>query len=330
MPFTLSAVIPCFQEVNTIEKCILSIINQNYPKGKIEIIVVDGMSRDGTREKLKRIAMQYEQVKVLDNPTSKTPVARNIGVKAATGDYIAILDAHAEYDENYLYSCVKILEKDSSIAAAGCPYNSKGKSVFGKATALAMSHFLGVGNAKHRYPDFEGFAEGAHFPVYRKSVFDEYGLFDERLIRNQDDEFNFRLSRAGLKSYLIPNKKTIYYVRESPSKLFKQYFQYGFWRVAVLHKHKMPISIRQYIPALLILLILLMIILSFFIPLPQALTIFILPSLYVIALYSVALINIRTNGFLVALTFPIPVAIMHFAYGIGFIVGLFSKKTRII
>jgi GT2 family glycosyltransferase len=287
------------------------------------------MSRDGTREKLKIISMKYDQVKILDNPSSKTPVARNIGVKAATGDYIAILDAHAEYEENYLYSCVKILEKDSSIAAAGCPYNSKGRTVFGKATALAMSHFLGVGNAKHRYPDFEGFAEGAHFPVYRKEVFARFGLFDERLIRNQDDEFNFRLTLAGLKSYIFPSKKTIYYVRESPKKLFIQYYQYGFWRIAVLYKHKIPISFRQFVPTLFLFFMFLMFIVSFFLPVPQILTIFIIPIIYLTVLSIFAIGFIFKHGFLIGILFPISLMVMHFAYGFGFIAGIFSKSTRI-
>src|SRR4029077_19603285 len=120
----------------------------------------------------------------------------------------------------------------------------------GKAVAVAMSHPLGVGNARHRYPDFEGYVESAQFPAIRRWAFDRVGMFDERLVRNQDDEFNYRIGRAGGKIYVSPRVKYSYFVRERLAQLFKQYFQYGFWRIPVVEKHGRPTTLRQLAPTL--------------------------------------------------------------------------------
>jgi succinoglycan biosynthesis protein ExoA len=113
---------------------------------------------------------------------------------------------------------------------------------------LAMSHPVGIGNATHRYPNYEGYAEGACFPMFRREIFEKVGLFDEMLIRNQDDDFNYRVARAGGKILISPKARCVYFVRETPFLLLKQYFQYGYWRVAVLRKHKLPASLRQLAP----------------------------------------------------------------------------------
>ena len=122
--------------------------------------------------------------------------------------------------------------------SVGGPIRHAATTTLGKAVAVAMSHPLGVGNARHRYPDFEGYVEGAQFPAIRRWVFDRIGMFDERLVRNQDDEFNYRIRRAGGKIYVSPRVRYSYFVRERIGQLFKQYFQYGFWRIPVIEKHR--------------------------------------------------------------------------------------------
>jgi len=229
----VSVVVPCFNEVKTIKESLFSILNQNIFKDQIEIFVIDGMSNDGTRYILEEMKTRIDGFIIIDNLSGKTPVARNLGVKESKGKYIAILDAHTVYEPDYLNNCINLLEEKKDVVSTGCPYISQGVSPFGKAIALAMSHPFGVGNAKHRYPDYEGYAEGAAFPVYRREVFDLVGLFDENLLRNQDDEFNFRLKLKGMKVYITPKNKCLYYVRETPFKLFKQYFEYEIGRAHV-------------------------------------------------------------------------------------------------
>jgi len=325
----ISVVVPCYNESRTIEESLLSIINQKIPNDQIEIFVIDGMSTDGTRDILCKVAKRYNNFTIIDNVTGKTPVARNLGVKKSIGKYIAILDAHTVYGSDYLKNCIDVLESRDDIVCTGCPYISRGITTFGNATALAMSHPFGIGNAKHRYPTYEGFAEGAAFPVYRREVFEEVGLFDERLLRNQDDEFNFRLRRKNLKVYITPKNNCIYYVRETPNKLFRQYFEYGFWRVAVLFKHKIPISVRQVVPALFITGIFLSGLTGLFLGQQQLYLSLLIPILYIVSLLMISVPVIFKSGFKTGFLFIYSISILHTSYGLGFIKGLLSKDTRI-
>ncbi len=317
----ISVIIPCRNEEKYISKTILSLLNQKGIEDDLEILVVDGMSDDKTREIISKIQNEYSNLRLIENKQKVTPVAMNLGIRAAKGMYIAIMGAHSEYEPDYLYHCIKNFEKNPEIGCTGGTIISEAETNFGKATAIAMSHPIGVGNAKHRYPDYEGYAEGACFPVFKKSVFNKIGMYDENLVRNQDDELNLRLTKNGLKVFLSPKAKSTYYVRETPGKLFKQYFDYGYWRVAVLKKHRMPASFRQLVPILFVLSILSLIIISPFIPVGPFLTSFILPIIYIVVLLFFTFRVIFKNGFRIGIYFPLSVIILHFSYAFGFIKG---------
>lgn len=166
----ISVVIPCRNEAAYIEKTIESLFQQKNIPGEIEIIVVDGMSTDGTKDLLNKTLSEDKRLRIILNPKKITPVAMNLGIKESQGEFIAIMGAHSEYDKNYLSECLKLFNIDSSIMCTGGPIFSEGKTNFGKAAAIAMSHPIGVGNAKHRFPNYEGYAEGAGFPVFKKEV----------------------------------------------------------------------------------------------------------------------------------------------------------------
>jgi len=317
----VSVVIPCRNEEKYIKGTIFSIFNQKDIDGDIEVIIVDGMSNDNTKQIISEIQKEYKNIKLIENKKKITPVAMNLGIKAAKGMYIAIMGAHAQYDPRYLCNSIYELRNRAGVACAGGPIHSSANSNFGKATAIAMSHPVGVGNAKHRFPNYEGFAEGACFPVFKKEVFETVGLYDERLVKNQDDEFNFRLTKKGYKIYLTKRAKCVYYVRDSISELFKQYFNYGFWRVAVIKKHKLPVSFRQVVPVLFLLSILTFIILSPFLPFNSAVTALVIPVLYLSILFILSIEIIKKYGFKVGKFFPLAVSILHVSYGLGFIKG---------
>ena len=320
----ISVIVPCYNEKAYIEKCILSILNQKIPTDQMEIFVIDGMSNDGTREILYRLQSKINRFEIINNKKQKTPFARNLGIKKAKGKFIAILDAHSEYNSRYLSESLSLIEDHPEISCAGGPIESAGIKSFGKAVAISMSHPLGVGNAKHRFPNFEGYAEGACFPVFRKEVFSQIGKFDEKFIRNQDDEFNLRMKKKGLKVFLSPKAKCTYYVRETPSALFKQYFEYGYWRVAVIRKHKIPMSLRQLIPVLFLTVILLSIITSPFIKINPFFTIFFFPSVYLIVLLFASFPVMFKKGVKIGLLFIFSSIILHFSYAFGFINGVFN------
>lgn len=320
----ISVIVLCFNEKDFIEKCVVSILNQTIPTDRIEIFVVDGMSIDGTRDILFRLKEEFKRFEILDNIKQKTPFAWNMGIKKSKGKYIAILGAHTVYRPDYLANSLKLFEEHPDISCAGGPIESVGIKSFGRAAAVSMSHPLGVGNAKHRFPEYEGYAEGACFPVYKREVFDKVGMFDEELIRNQDDEFNFRMKKLGMKVFLSPNAKCTYYVRETPAALFKQYFDYGYWRMAVIKKHKLPMSLRQIIPVLFLFVIAFSIIISPFLKINPFLTIFSIPFLYLIILFAAALPVLFAKGIKISFLFVISTIILHFSYAFGFIKGIFK------
>ena len=315
---TVSVIVPCRNEKDYIDACMRSVLSQDIPPGQIEFMVLDGMSDDGTREILQRLIGEDFRLKVIDNLRQITPCARNIGIREARGKYIAILDAHATYSSDYVGNCIKLLEEHSEICCAGGPIISVGKSIFGRATAGAMSHPFGVGNAKHRFPDYEGYAEGACFPVYRREIFEKVGLFDENLVRNQDDDFNYRVALSGEKVFISPRAKCTYYVRETPSKLFWQYLQYGFYRYVVLRKHGSHISLRHFAPIIFFSLVCLLLLSGAWLSGWWNLITVSLPMAYALTLLTAGIRLRRKLGRFVVLVFPFAAAIMHFAYAVGF------------
>jgi len=318
----ISIIIPCRNEEKYIGECLISLLKQKNLKDYMEILVVDGMSGDNSRKIIHSISNENPQIKLIDNPNLLTPFALNIGIKHAKGKFIAILGAHAEYATDYLTTCLQLIDQHPNVACVGGPIISKGKNYFAKATALAMSSIIGVGNAKHRFPEYEGYAEMACFPVFKREVFEKYGSYDESLIRNQDDEFCFRITKNGEKVFISPQAKSSYFVRESPLELFKQYYHYGFWRVAVLKKHRMPISYRQQIPILFYLLVILLAILAF-ISNNLILGIF-LPIIYSVIIIVFTIPIFIKEKFIVAICFPVAVLVLHASYAVGFFTGMIN------
>ncbi len=186
-----------------------------------------------------------------------------------------------------------------------------------------MAHPLGVGLATHRLLGYEGYVEGAHFPAFRKWIFDRIGKFDENLIRTEDDEFNYRIAQAGGKVYISPRVRYVYYVRGRVSQLFRQYLQYGFWRVPVICKHKKPTTIRQMAPLSFYLTMALLLAAGIYLRSPiLALA---LPATYLAAIACVSVSVIPTKGFRVACLLPLAIITLHFAYALGMLYGFAAK-----
>jgi succinoglycan biosynthesis protein ExoA len=324
----LSVVMPCRNESQHIAACVRSILGQERPPGGIEVIVVDGVSDDGTREILETLAKEYPELRVVDNPRRITPCAMNEGIREARGQYIAILGAHCQYASDYLSTCVALLHEHPEVCCVGGPAVSTGKGLFGQAVAAAMSHPVGIGNAKHRYPTYEGYAEGACYPVFRREVFEKVGFYDEMLVRNQDDELNYRLAKHGEKIFISPRARYSYFIRETPSRLFRQYFEYGYWRVAVLRKHRIPASLRQIVPPLFMGIMVTSVIVGLSLPGWWRLTAAAIPMLYAVTLLSVGITQSGKTGWRVALLFPVAAAIMHVAYAMGFVRAMMKKATN--
>lgn len=314
----VSVIVPCRNEKKHIEKGIRSILAQHSPPGGFEVVVVDGMSDDGTRKILGQLVSEDSRIRLVDNPARTTPFAMNAGIRAAHGQFIAIMGAHTVYASNYLCTCVELLNEHPEAWCSGGPIQSEGNSAFGRAVAAAMSHPIGVGNAKHRFRNYEGYAEGACFPMFRREVFDVIGLYDESLTRNQDDELNLRMTQHGGKVYLSPRAACTYFVRDHPTGLFWQYFQYGYYRVAVLRKHRIPASLRQIVPIVFFPLVIGVLIVSQILPTQWGWIGWALPLAYGTILASGGVGVAFKKGWMTGLFFPLAAFLMHFSYALGF------------
>lgn len=249
----VSVIIPCRNEERYIAECIDSVITCNYPQDNLEIIVVDGQSSDATRDIVQKIREQFANIYLMDNPQQTTQWALNMGIKNASGDVIFILGAHAMMTGNYIGACVEILERHPEVGCAGGVTENIYADGLSGIIGRAMSGRFGVGNAHFRTGTKSGYVDTVAFGAYRKQVFDRIGFFDEELVRNQDDEFSYRMIKNGFKIYLDPALKLLYHARASFKSLFRQYFQYGYWKVYVNKKHKAITTLRQLVPALFVL-----------------------------------------------------------------------------
>lgn len=303
----VSIVIPCCNEENFISKCLESIIEQDYPKEKLEVLVVDGMSEDKTREILKEYSEKYSFIKLLDNPKKFTNFAFNIGIKEAEGEIIALMGAHAGYEKDYVSKCVKYLKEYDADNVGGVIKTLPAENnLIAKAISICLSHFFGAGGSYFRLglkkPKEVDTVFGG---CYKKEVFEKIGYFNENLLRSQDLEFNLRLERAGGKILLVPDIVAYYYPQNNFKDFFWHNFNDGVWAIYPLKFVKFPFKLRHYLP------------LIFILTLPLSIWPYILLSL--IFSFQIA---IREKDLRYFFLIPIAFFCRHFGYGLGSIFGL--------
>ena len=319
-PF-VTVIMPIRNEADFIERAIRSILDNDYPAEKMEILVVDGMSDDGTREIAARLSKTDSRVMMLDNPKRIAAAAMNIGLNAARGDLFIRIDGHVEIPADFITKSIRCLHEHPQAWVAGGYIKTVADSITGQAIAVAMKSPIGVGNSRFRLGDYEGWVDTLAFGAHHKWVVDRIGYFDEELVRNQDDEFNLRINLAGGKIWMSKAIQSTYFSRGSLRKLWKQYFQYGFWRIRTLQKHKRPASFRQLVPLLFVLSLLLPG-LAGFLWKPLWILLAIEAAFYVLGLFVGAFDVGRKSGWRYAPIAPIVFAILHFAYGLGSLWGI--------
>jgi succinoglycan biosynthesis protein ExoA len=321
----VTVILPIRNEARFISPCLSAVLNQDYPREKIEILVVDGMSDDGTREIVVDLAENDSRLRLLDNAEQIVPTALNRGIRAARGSVIIRVDGHAVIAPDYVRRCVEAMTRveadcvGGAIHTAGGPWMARG-------IALAQSSSFGVGNAAFRYADSGRYVDTLAFGAYRRDVFERIGLFDEELVRNQDDEFNFRLTLAGGRIWLDPQIRSTYFSRSSLYSLWKQYFEYGFWKVRVIQKHRRPASWRHLVPAAFVLALLASATLSFWSKSPLWLLVVLLP--YGLASLAVSLWLAASKGWRYLFLLPLAFVVLHVAYGLGFLAGIVRFGLR--
>lgn len=324
-PF-VSIIIPMRNEEKYIIKCVLSFINQDYPENRFEIIVVDGCSQDNSVTIVTELMKFHKNVKVFKNHKKITPIALNIGVKNAKGDFIIIFSAHGFADQKFISNNIKI-HSTKTVDCVGGTITTIGDNFQSKIISLAQSSIFGVGNSLFRTSQKAQYVDTVAFGSYPKEIFNKIGGFDELLIRNQDFEFNHRIIKNGGKIYLDPSIKSYYYARSSIKKLFVQYLKYGFWKVRVIFKHADAFRIRYQIPALFVLLLIIFSILSLFHNLFIYLLITIILAYLFVIIFVSFYLSVKSrfmNIFLLPFTF----CALHFGFGIGFLIGIITLSYK--
>ena len=318
-PF-VSIIMPIRNEADFIERAIRSILDNDYPAEKMEILVVDGMSDDGTRQTVERLSHADDRIKILDNPKRIVPTALNIGIKAARGDLFIRVDGHAEIPSDFVTKSIECLREHPGAWVVGGYIETVASDHMGQAIASAMRSPIGVGNSRFRLGNYEGWVDTLAFGAHHKWIVDKIGYFDEELVRNQDDEFNLRIILAGGKIWMSKSIRSTYFSRASLRKLWDQYFQYGFWRMRTVQKHGIPSSFRQLAPLFLVSSLLFLGLAGL---LWSGFWILLLVEvvLYLLGLLLGTLDVGRRSGWEFARVAPLVFAILHFAYGLGSLWG---------
>lgn len=324
----ISIVMPVFNEEKFIEKCIDSLLEQDYPKEKMEWIFVDGCSTDRTKEIILGCKEQYpDLIFVYDNPHKIVPCAMNIGIKNAKGKYIIRLDAHAEYARDYFSKCVFYLDTVDAENVGGVA-ETKARTPMGKIIAKMLSSKFGVGNSQFRINGKSGYVDTVPFGAFKREVFTKYGGYDERLVRNQDNEMNYRIRKNGGKIYLADDIHLSYYCRDSIKAINKMGRLNGMWNVITMKLCPGAMGIRHFIPLVFVLSLIGLFGLGF-----MHWAFWLLLGVEIVlylsfdSVFSSKLTSNPKEFFTLIILFPL----FHINYGLGSLIGLvkqFSKKYK--
>ena len=344
----VSIIIPCRNEEKFISKCLDSLVSQDYlrlrasfaevasatkaeqgfggqAKENLEILVVDGMSEDKTREIIKEYLEKYPFIKLLENPNKFTPFALNIGIKEAKGEIIIRMDAHSTCKKDYVSKCVKYLREYNADNVGGIwKIVPRENNIVAKFIALASSSIFGAGDAYYRrgYSGKPRWVDTVFGGCYKKEVFNKIGLFNEKLRRSQDMEFNLRLKKAGGKILLVPDIVTYYYPSATLMSFLKHNFVDGVWTTYPLKFGIRIFSWRHLAPLVFVMGLLGSFFLGLFSSFFAALF-FLGFFLYLAAsFYFSWKISIREKNPRYIFLMPLVFMIRHFAYGAGSLYGL--------
>jgi glycosyltransferase involved in cell wall biosynthesis len=317
----VSVIMPIRNEMAFIERSLGAVLRQDYPAERMEVLIVDGLSEDGTREYVHAQQATFPSLYLLDNPDRIAPTALNIGIRNAKGDVIVRVDGHCEISPDYIRRSVEHLLADG-IDAVGGPIETIGETEEAQAIALAMSSWFGVGGSAFRtIKDRPMLVETVAFPAYRRQTLLRLGPFDEELVRNQDDEYNYRLLAQGGKILLSPDITSRYYSRSNLRSLWRQYYQYGYWKVRVMQKHPRQMRWRQFVPPAFVASLIGTSVLGIIFR-PFRFLFVVLVSLYSVADLLASMSTGREKGMRYVPRLMIIHPILHLSYGLGFLAGL--------
>lgn len=324
---TVSIIVPVLNEKKYIKEFIESVLRQDFDKNFMEVLLIDGISKDGTRDIIKNYCKKYDFIKILDNIKKDIPNALNIGVKNAQGKYIIRMDAHTYYYPDYISNCIEKIQ-------TGNYQNVGGPTVVGYKNRMqkiiAEAHYspFALGGGKNHNINYEGLADTVQFGTFEKDYLLKMGLYDENIKFAEDDDLNFKIIENGGKIFITPKIKFIYYPRDNLISLFIQYFKYGMWKIAVIKKHKKPARISHLVPICFVIFLVFFPIISIF---SKHVYFFTLGVLF-LYIFLDLIFSFKKNSlynFFDKLILFFTHFIIHISYGIGNIYGIFKffKKS---
>ena len=322
----VSVVMPVRNEEAFLERSLAAIVEQDYPADRLEIIVADGRSDDGTRRVVESFRDRHAGLRLIDNPQKIAAAGLNQAIRAARSEIIVRIDGHTIVAPDYVRQCVAALRRTGADNAGG-RMTAVGEGPVGRAVALATSSRFGVGGAAFHYLGREAWVDTVYLGAWPRRVFDRIGLFDESMTRNQDDELNYRLRAHGGRILLSPAIRSRYHNRSTLRSLARQYFQYGLWKVRVLQKHPRQMRPRQLVPALFVAALLASTLAALLVPAAWWLLLAVAGAYGALNLLSSLWTALRSGPRHLPLL-PAVFAILHLAYGAGFLAGLVRFARR--
>jgi glycosyltransferase involved in cell wall biosynthesis len=321
-PATVSVVVPMRNEEQYIEACLRSLLAQTFPPEELEVVVVDGRSTDASVEVVRKLQRGWPNLRLLDNPKGIVAVAMNLGIQRARGDFIIRADAHCVYPPSYVSDSVRYLLQTGADNVGGPCATVPADSSFGaRLVAAILSNPFGVGNSRFRISMKDGFVDTVPFGAFRRKLFDKIGLYNEKLVRNQDNELNARIRRAGGKIYLASALATQYHPVKSFPELLRKTFVESQWHIPTLCENKHSLGLRHLVPGTFVVFLIISSCLSIFNGWASMVLIGVLAVYFLNAVYF-ATHAARKYGGILAAAFPFVLLVFHVTYGLGTLMGL--------
>ena len=318
----ISVIIPCYNEEKTIELLLEAIYVQTFSQLNSEVIIADGMSTDQTRQKIAAFQSLHPAmvIRMVDNPRRNIPAALNSALRAATGDFIVRLDAHSEPAPDYIERCLEDLQNGKGEIVGGIwMIRPSGSGWVARSIAAAAAHPIGVGDALYRYATRAGTVDTVPFGAFRRELIERIGNFDEKLLTNEDYEFNTRVRQNGGRIWLNPAIRSVYFARSSLVDLASQYWRYGFWKFQMLRRYPETLRWRQALPPMFVLSLIFLLFLALFWEFGRILLAAeVLAYIGILGLGSIAAARHQRDWRLLV-GIPLAIGSMHAAWGAGFL-----------
>jgi glycosyltransferase involved in cell wall biosynthesis len=327
----VSVIVPCYNEQSTIRLLLEALREQTYPRAEMEVVVADGISKDGTREAIAAFQKDFPdlEVRLVDNALRNIPSGANRAIEAARGEIILRLDAHSKPYPDYIENSVKAHKEGRGDNVGGVWDIRPGADTWiAKSIAVAAAHPLGVGDAYYRHTKHAAEVDTVPFGSFRRSLFDRVGPFDESLLTNEDYEFNTRVRKLGGKIWLDPSIRSVYFARATFLELMRQYWRYGFWKWRMLRRYPDTLRWRQALPPLFVLSLIVLAIGSIFIPLAGILLAGELLLYFFIMILAGFYAAFRGRKPYLIFGLPLSILIMHVSWGSGFLWSILTSSFQ--